>query len=396
MKVPFYIAKRYVFSRSKSSAINFITGITAVGIFVGALVMFVVLSVFSGLKEYSLSFVKGYDPDLRIVSTVGKTLDFTTEKEEKLKQIEGIQLYSKYLEERVLLRYDSKEQIAYIRGVDENFENVNPIEEFIFLGAWNPEGNEAVVGYIIAQKLSVGIFDYDNNLQVLVPKTGKGTISHDDFNKITVVPTGIYSFNDEDKDAKYVYTNLPMVQYLLQMDSTKVSGIEFKLKLGTSESSIKSQLTEVFGKDTAIKNRTELNDTLHKMLNTENLIVYLIITLVIIITLFTLIGTIIMVILDKKQNLKTLYNIGLPIKGLKKIFMYQGLLLSFFGCFLGILLGVIIVLLQQKFELWMLSPSLPYPVSFSFENIAVVFATIMLLSYIASKIASSRVSEKLF
>lgn len=396
MKIPFYIAKRYVFSRSKSSAINFITAITAVGIFIGALVMFVVLSVFSGLKDYSLSFVKGYDPDLRIVSTVGKTLDLTADKEQKIKQIEGIEQYSKYVEERVLLRYDSKEQIAYIRGVDQNFNSVNPVEEFVFLGEWNPEGNEAVVGYIIAQKLSIGIFDYDNSLQILVPKAGKGTISQEDFNKITLKPTGIYSFNDEDKDARYVYTNLAMVQYLLQMDSTQVSGIEFKLKLEASENRIKAQLTDIFGKDTDIKNRTELNQTLHKMLNTENLIVYLIITLVIIITLFTLIGTIIMVVLDKRQNLKTLYNIGLPIKGLKQIFLYQGVLLSFFGCVLGILLGIILVLLQQQFAFWMLSPTLPYPVNFNFENILIVFVTIMLLSYIASKIASSRVSEKLF
>lgn len=396
MKIPFYIAKRYVFSRSKSSAINFITAITAVGIFIGALVMFVVLSVFSGLKDYSLSFVKGYDPDLRIVSTVGKTLDLTADKEQKIKQIEGIEQYSKYVEERVLLRYDSKEQIAYIRGVDQNFNSVNPVEEFVFLGEWNPQGNEAVVGYIIAQKLSIGIFDYDNSLQILVPKAGKGTISQEDFNKITLKPTGIYSFNDEDKDSRFVYAHLPMVQYLLQLDSVKVSGIEFKLKAGVAENRIKAELTEVFGKDTEIKNRTELNETLHKMLNTENLIVYLIITLVIIITLFTLIGTIIMVILDKRQNLKTLYNIGLPIQDLKRIFLYQGVLLSFFGCVLGIVLGIVLVLLQQQFGFWMLSPTLPYPVRFSFENVAIVFATIMLLSFIASKIASVRVSEKLF
>lgn len=357
--------------------------------------MFVVLSVFSGLREYSLSFVKGYDPDLKIVSTVGKTIDFTSDKEQQLKQIDGIEQYSRFLEERVLLRYDSKEQIAYVRGVDSSFEKVNPIEDFIFLGEWNPDGNEAIVGYIIAQKLSVGVFDYDNSLQILVPKAGKGTITQDDFNKITLRPTAIYSFNDEDKDSRYVYTNLPMVQYLLQVDSTKVSGIEFRLKSGASESRVKSELTQIFGTDTEIKNRMELNDTLHKMLNTENLVVYLIITLVIIITLFTLIGTIIMVILDKRQNLKTLYNIGLPIRDLKKIFLYQGLLLSFLGCLFGLLLGIIIVLLQQKFGFWMLSPTLPYPVKFTLINVCVTFLTIMFLSFIASKIASSRVSEKL-
>lgn len=395
MKVPFFIAKRYVFSRSKSSAINIITGITAVGILVGALVMFVVLSVFSGLREYSLSLVKGYDPDLKIVSTVGKTLDFTSDKEQQLQQIDGIEQYSRFLEERVLLRYDSKEQIAYVRGVDENFEKVNPIEEFIFLGEWNPDGNEAVIGYIIAQKLSVGVFDYENNMQMLVPKGGKGTISQDDFNKITLKPTGIYSFDDEEKDSRFVYAPLPMIQYLLEVDSTKISGIEFKLKQGASENRIKTELQQVFGKDTEIKNRMELNDTLHKMLNTENLIVYLIITLVIIITLFTLIGTIIMVILDKGQNLKTLYYIGMTIQDLRKIFFYQGVLLSFFGCVIGLVLGFMVVILQQQFEIWMLSATLPYPVKFTFQNVLIVFFTIMILIFIASKIASSRVSEKL-
>lgn len=357
--------------------------------------MFVVLSVFSGLREYSFQFINGFDPDLKLVTTVGKTLDFTSEKEQKLQKIEGIAQYSRFLEERILLRYDSKEQIAYIKGVDENFEKVNSVEEFVYMGEWLPEANQAVVGYIIAQKLSVGIFDYENTLQILVPKAGKGSLSQDDFSKISVRPLGIYSFNDEDIDSRYVYTGLPLAQHLLQLDSVKVSGIEFKLKQGASESKIKSELTGIFGNDISIKNRMELNDTLHKMHNTENLIVYLIITLVIIITLFTLIGTIIMMIWDKKQNLKTLYGFGLQIKDLRNIFLYQGLLLSFFGCMSGLVLGIIVVLLQQQFGFWMISPTLAYPVKFTFQNIAIVALTIMTLGFLASKIASDRVSEKL-
>jgi len=395
LKVPFYIAKRYVFSRSKSSAINFITGITAIGIFVGALVMFVILSVFSGLREYSFQFINGFDPDLKLVTTVGKTLDFTSEKEQKLRKIEGIEQYSKFLEERILLRYDSKEQIAYAKGVDENFEKVNPVEDFVYMGEWLPEANQAVVGYIIAQKLSIGIFDHENVLQILVPKTGKGSLSQDDFSKISVRPLGIYSFNDEDIDSRYVYISLPLAQHLLQLDADKISGIEFKLKQGVSESKIKSELIEIFGKDISIKNRMELNDTLHKMHNTENLIVYLIITLVIIITLFTLIGTIIMMIWDKKQNLKTLYSLGLQIKDLRNIFLFQGLLLSFFGCIPGLILGIVIVLLQQQFGFWMISSTLAYPIKFTFQNIAIVALTIMILGFLASKIASDRVSERL-
>lgn len=396
MNVAFYIAKKYVNSRNSSSAINIITGITAVGILVGAMVMFVVLSAFSGLREYSLSLINGSDPDLKLTSIVGKTIDFTKEEQQKLDEIDGIAHYSAFLEERVLLRYKSKEQIAYIKGVDQNFDAVNAVDDFIYMGEWLPEENQAIIDYNTAYRLSIGIFDFENTLEILVPKTGKGSFSHEDFNKVKVRPIGVYSFDNDDKATNYVFVGLPMAQQLLDLSPNKISGLEFKLKPKASESKVKSAIQAAFGSDVLIQNRTELNQTLHKMLNTENLIVYLIITLVIIITLFTLIGTIIMVVLDKRDHLKTLFNLGMSIKDLRKIFLYQGILLSFLGCVIGLLLGITIVLLQQKFSLWMLSPTLAYPVSFSFLNLFIVFATIMTLSFLASKIASDRVSEKLF
>lgn len=396
MNVAFYIAKKYVNSRNSSSAINIITGITAVGILVGAMVMFVVLSVFSGLREYSLSLINSSDPDLKLTSIVGKTIDFTEEEQQKLDEIDGIAHYSKFLEERVLLRYKSKEQIAYIKGVDQNFDAVNTVDDFIYMGEWLPEDNQAVIDYNTAYRLSIGIFDFENTLEVLVPKAGKGSFSHEDFNKVKVHPLGVYSFDNDDQATNYVFVGLPLAQQLLDLSPNKISGIEFKLKPKASESKVKSAIQATFGQDVLIQNRTELNQTLHKMLNTENLIVYLIITLVIIITLFTLIGTIIMVILDKRKHLKTLFNLGMRIKDLRRVFLYQGVLLSFLGCMIGLLLGISIVLLQQKFSLWMLSPTLAYPVSFSFLNLFIVFVTIMTLSFLASKIASDRVSEKLF
>lgn len=396
MNVAFYIAKKYVNSRNSSSAINIITGITAVGILVGAMVMFVVLSVFSGLREYSLSLINGSDPDLKLTSIVGKTIDFTKEEQQKIDEIDGIAHYSKFLEERVLLRYKSKEQIAYIKGVDQNFNSVNTVDDFIYMGEWLPEDNQAVIDYNTAYRLSIGIFDFENTLEIMVPKAGKGSLSHEDFNKVKVRPLGVYSFDNDDQATNYIFVGLPLAQQLLDLSPNKISGIEFKLQPKASENKIKSAIQATFGPDVLIQNRTELNQTLHKMLNTENLIVYLIITLVIIITLFTLIGTIIMVILDKRKHLKTLFNLGMQIKDLRKVFLYQGILLSFLGCMIGLLLGIAIVLLQQKFSLWMLSPTLAYPVRFSFLNLFIVFATIMTLSFLASKIASDRVSEKLF
>lgn len=396
MNVAFYIAKKYVNSRNSSSAINIITGITAVGILVGAMVMFVVLSVFSGLREYSLSLINGSDPDLKLTSIVGKTIDFTKEEQQKIDEIDGIAHYSKFLEERVLLRYKSKEQIAYIKGVDQNFNSVNTVDDFIYMGEWLPEDNQAVIDYNTAYRLSIGIFDFENTLEIMVPKAGKGSLSHEDFNKVKVRPLGVYSFDNDDQATNYIFVGLPLAQQLLDLSPNKISGIEFKLQPKASENKVKSAIQATFGPDVLIQNRTELNQTLHKMLNTENLIVYLIITLVIIITLFTLIGTIIMVILDKRKHLKTLFNLGMQIKDLRKVFLYQGILLSFLGCMIGLLLGIAIVLLQQKFSLWMLSPTLAYPVRFSFLNLFIVFATIMTLSFLASKIASDRVSEKLF
>ena len=177
--------------------------------------------------------------------------------------------------------------------------------------------------------------------------------------------------------------------------TNQISGIEIKLKNGADESLIVNKLKSIFDNKITVKNRAQLNDSLYKMLNTENIAVYLIFTLVIVIALFNLIGALIMMILDKKGNLKTLSNLGVEIKDLRKIFLFQGTLLSVFGGIIGLVLGIIIVLLQQQFQLIMITPTLAYPVVFSLENVLIVMATIISLGFIASLIASSRVSKKL-
>ena len=154
-------------------------------------------------------------------------------------------------------------------------------------------------------------------------------------------------------------------------------------------------ITKICNNKVEVKTRAQLNATLYKMLNTENIAVYLIFTLVIIIALFNLIGALIMMVLDKKANLKTLYNLGTEVKDLRKIFLLQGTLLSVFGGAIGLLLGIIIVVLQQQFQLVMITQSLAYPVEFSFQNVAIVFGTIVTLGFISSVIASSRVTKKL-
>ena len=397
MNISLYIAKRYLFSKSKNNAINIITGIASLGIIVGTLSLFVVLSVFSGLRDFSLSFTNTIDPDIKIIPLKGKSFFITPKQEKEIAAIEGVASYSKVVEERVLFLFDGKEQVTYLKGVDSKYSNTNTISKNLFSGNWlHHKTAEVVVGYGISQKLSLGLFDFNNALEVYVPRKGKTVIESEAeaFNKSTLIPVGIYAVN-EDIDGKYVFSDINLAQELLDYKSNEVSGIEIKISPKGNETSIIEKIGSVFDTNVEIKNRAQLNATLYKMLNTENIAVYLIFTLVIIIALFNLIGALIMMILEKKSNLKTLYNLGAEISDLKKIFLLQGGMLTFFGGILGLVLGIIVVAIQQYFKLIMITESLPYPIIFNFQNVLIVFGTIVSLGLMSSIIASSRISKKL-
>ncbi|MDQ6528545.1 FtsX-like permease family protein [Flavobacterium sp. LHD-85] len=397
MNFPLYIAKRYIFSSSKNNAINIINRIASMGIIVGTMALFVVLSVFSGLKVFSLSFTNEIDPDLKLTSTYGKSFLITPDQENQIKKINGVASYTKIIEERVLFLFKDKQQVTYLKGTDSLYPVVNDIKKKLFNGQWlKPDTFQVVIGYGLAQNFSMGILDFENPLQIFAPKPGKGGIENPEeaFNKTDVMPVGIYSIS-EDLDSKYVFADLGLVQELLMYKHNQISGLEFKLKENADEGAIKTQLNSIFKNKITLKNRAQLNESLYKMLNTENIAVYLIFTLVIIVALFNLIGALIMMILEKKGNLKTLFNLGSDIGDLRKIFLLQGTLLSVFGGLIGLVLGIILVILQQKFELIMITPTLAYPVVFTVENVLIVMATIISLGFVASLIASSRVSKKL-
>ncbi len=397
MNFPLYIAKRYLFSKSKNNAINIITGIASIGIIVGTLALFVVLSVFSGLRDFSLSFSNSIDPDLKVNPIQGKTFFISPKQEKEIATIEGIASYSKVVEERVLFFFDGKEQVTYLKGVDVNYTKINSVSKNLFNGKWlRYKTAEVVVGYGITQKLSLGLFDFNNDFEVYVPRKGKAIIESEAeaFNKSVLIPVGIYAIS-EDLDGKYVFADLTLAQDLLEFKHNEISAVEIKTKPNANEAEIMEKLNLIFQNKVEVKNRAQLNATLYKMLNTENIAVYLIFTLVIIIALFNLIGALIMMILEKKSNLKTLFNLGSEVKDLKKIFLLQGSLLTIIGGIIGLILGIIIVLIQQHFKLVMITESLAYPVVFSIQNVLIVFGTIVALGFISSLIASSRVTKKL-
>lgn len=397
MNVSLYIAKRYLFSKSNNNAINIITGIAAIGVMTGALALFVVLSAFSGLKEFSLSFTNKFDPDLKVLPTTGKSFQLDEEQRQALDEHEAVISYSEVIEERVLLSFKNKNVPAMIKGVDSVYAKVNAIENSIFLGQWigdNPY--QVVLGNDLSRKLSTGVRDYSAVLKFYVPKPGKGQIMdvREAFRTANATVVGIYSINEE-LDKKFAFTNIEFARDLLKMKTDEVSGLELKIHTDEDLNAIKSELKSIFDNEVEVKDRVQLNDSLYKMLNTENLAVYLIFTLVVIIALFNVIGSIIMAILDKRQNSKTLQHLGLTNLSIQRIFFFQGSLMTVLGGGLGLILGVILVLTQVHFQWIMITPNLAYPVVLDFANLGLVFFTISLLGITASYIASKSVLKSL-
>lgn len=397
MKLSFYIAKRYAVSFSKNKAINIITGIASVGIIASSMALFVFLSVFSGLKEFSLNFANVSDPDLRVETTLGKTFFVNQKQEELLFKSKYIASYSKIVEERVYLTYDNKELVAYLKGVDNRYNKVADFNKYLYAGEWfEPNSEKVVPGADISLKLGLGLFDYNNALEAYVPKPGKGNIEipEEAFNKTLLFPSGIYSINEE-LDGKYVFCSIELVQNFLGLKNNQITNIEIKLKPNSNENEAREELNSIFGSSIKIKNRAQLNDSLYKMLQSENLFIYLFSTLVVILTLFCLAGAIVMIIIDKRDNLKTLYNIGLTQTAIRSIFFTQGIIITVFGLTIGLSLSIAIILLQQHYSFIMITPTMPYPVIFEWQNMIIVIMTIIILGIASSWIASGTVNKQL-
>ncbi|CAM4146983.1 ABC transporter permease [Zobellia roscoffensis] len=394
MNFPFYIAKRYVRSKSSQNAVNVINFITFLVTVIGSAALFVVLSGFAGLKTFSLSFSNTFDPDLKALPATGKFFSISPDQEEKLQQIEGLAYYSKELEEKVYLKHREKGHIAFIKGIDTNYTNVMGVDSMLLYGTWRINSQEAVAGIGVTNILGVTINQYRNPLVVLALKPGKGSLTQKSLKTKSLVLSGVYSV-EENLDKKYVFAELPEVQLLLEKKPNEVSGINFKVTNVEQLSAVKNQIATVLGDTVLLKDRQELNSTLHRMLNTENLATYLIFTLVLVIALFNVVGAIIMMILDKLQNLKTLYSLGTTLKELRRIYFVQGILVTSLGGIIGLVSASLLIWSQIAFEWLKITPSLAYPVEYQFINVLIVFGTIFILGIIASKIASSRITKKM-
>jgi lipoprotein-releasing system permease protein len=396
---PFYIARRYIRSKSSQNAVNIINMVTFAVIVIGSAALFIVLSGFSGLKDFSLSFSNTFDPDLKAVPVQGKSFSFGKDTATALMEVPGVGSLSAELEERVYLTHRQKSRIAWIKGVDSAYTQTTGIDSTLFLGQWELIGQQTIAGIDIANLLGLSVQDYRSPLVVLAPKPGKGGLGtggpgEKPYNQLSLVLSGVYQI-EENLDKKYIFAELPLVQSLLERGYDQVSGVSFKLAPGAEEGAVRKGIQEVMGPGIQLKNRKELNQTLYRMLNTENLATYLIFTLVLIIALFNVVGAIIMMILDKQQHSRTLYSLGLTLKDLRRIYFVQGILVTSAGGVIGIFIGSVLILSQKYFGWLKITPSLAYPVEYRLLNVLLVLATIVVLGVIASRIASNRINYKL-
>lgn len=378
---------------------NIISRVAVAAVILGSMALFIVLSGFAGLKDFAIEFTNVFDSDLKVEPNTGKTLTLTPELFKELQAIEGVAAVSKIIEERVFVQYKGKHHIGYLKGVDSHYGSVTPIDSILFVGEWlAPRENEVVMGFGISSKLSAPVRDYGNPIELYVPKPGTGQISSLDptsaFRTEKVVASGIYEIN-EDLNSKYLFSDIEFAKSLLGLDSDQASYLEIKLKPNTDQASIIASVRRLFSEGVIIKDRIQQNDALYKMLNSENLFTYLFVSLIAAIAIFNIAGTVIMIILEKRSNIKTLYFMGLTIQEIRKVFLYNGLLMTLIGVCVGLILGSVLVLLQIEFGFVRITASLPYPVKFNVLNLLIVFATILVLGGIASKTASLRVTEKL-
>ncbi|GIM61936.1 membrane protein [Capnocytophaga canis] len=379
-------------AKSSQNVINIINRITALVVVLGAVSLFVVLAGFAGLKNFTLSFSSIFDPDLKIFPKTGKYITFSDEVANKLSDTDEVAFFSSILEEQVFLNHKQKNHIAYIKGVDEHYPLVCDVDSILVLGNWEIQAPNVVVGATIFNALGLGFVDTSSPLQIVVPKSGRGSITQEvkPYRESFVVVAGVYQLTEE-LDKKYVFSSLSEAQQILGLSSDQVSAIEIRLASHVSEKEVIEKIYQIFGDTVIVKNRMQLNDALYRMLNTENIAIYLIFILVLIIALFNLAGAIIMMILDKRKDLHTLYALGMNVSQMRQLFFLQGTMTSVIGSFLGIIIGMLIVFLQQQFQFVTIGVGLPYPVEIEWINVFLVFFTIVILGVLASWIASSRV-----
>ena len=390
MSLVFRIAWRYFFSKSTQTVVNRINNIALLVIIVASASLMIVLSAFSGLREFGLSFSSVFDPDYKILPLQGKTILVDSLTLKKLKRLSMIENISAILEDKVFLSFNDNSQVAYLRGVSPDYLSVIPADSLVAVGEWLiPDTNCVVAGYSIGASMGLGVYDYTEFLNISFPQNSpKKNLRQSPFLTEKAVTVGLYQIS-EDIDKKYVFSNINFARKLFQYPKNAYSAIEIQTKPNISYKALYIELEKLIEGEFILKDRVALNSALYKMLNTENVAVYLIFTLVLVIAMFNVIGALIMMILDKKSEIKILNAMGATHEKLRGIFFLLGVLISLIGGGIGIIIASIAIVIQQlRPFLQVPGTSLPYPVKWEFDNFILVILTLFTLGIFTSAWAS--------
>ena len=382
----FKIAFRYFFSKNEQTVINRINFLSLILIIISSASLFIVLSAFDGLKTFGLSFSNKFDADYELSPTTGKYLTLSSKKISEIKNIDEIIEIAPQIEEKVFLSFKEKNQVAVLKGVDSSYNKVIPIKDLVLIGDWiDYDTSKTVIGYGISTKLGLGVYDYSSFLKISVPQNKTSSILNlNPFKSLPLIVVGLYQINEE-LDNKYIFTSISFAKDLLNLKENQYSNIILKTNNTENKKQLEKKINLIVGEKIKLTSRLEKNAALYKMLNTENIAVYFIFSLVMIVSLFNLIGSLIMMILNKKKEMKILIAMGMSNKNLSQIFYLIGLIICFIGGVTGISLGAFLVFIQKYSSIiYVPGTNLAYPVEFNLKNIITVFLTLIILGSIIS------------
>ena len=393
MNFPLYIARRYLVSKKTHNIINIISVISIAGVMICTTALIIVLSVFSGFERLVISLFNAFNPDVSITLKEGKTFDSNMLPEDKMRKIPGVLYLAEVIEENALIKYKDKQYIATIKGVGEDYAKMCGLDTMMSEGKFilqDGDRNFAVMGYGVAYYLGANLEDYVNPISIYVPRRNasfSGGFS-DAFNNEVIFPSGFFSVQ-QDFDIKYVILPLRFVKKLLEYDK-QITGLEIGITKGADVERIQEQLTKLTGDKFNVKNRYQQQALLYKIMKSEKWAIFLILTFILIIATFNVIGSLSMLILDKKRDIAILQCLGASQSKVMRIFMTEGFLVSFIGAAGGLILGGVTCLLQQKFGFVKLGSAnstfvvSAYPVHIQVQDFIFVFLTVLVIGIIAT------------
>lgn len=403
MNLPLFIALRYLFSKKKQNIINIISGISVAGIIVGTMALVIVLSVFNGFNGLIETFFSNFDPDLKITASRGKMFSPSENRFEEIQNLPGVLHYAEVIEETALLKYGDQQYPAIVKGVPPNYSDYTSIDTLIIDGIFmlQDDGIDyAVVGQGVAYNLGLGL-SFVDPIRIFVPKKGHQASLNpaQSLNFDYIFPAGVFSLLEE-IDSKYMIVPYHFASRLFESEN-RVSAVELGIDPGVNSKKLQKEIQGILGDSFHVKNKYQQHDMIFRTIKSEKWASYFILVFILIVASFNMLGSLSMLIIDKKEDLFILRSMGADSKLIRKIFLFEGWLISFFGALIGAMLGIFICWLQIRFELVTLPGTgsfviTAYPVKIVLSDIFLILGIVLGIGFIASWYPVRFISDRFY